>query len=258
MKKTIFLFVLLISVLTGCGFFDDNDKIVIGIDDDFAPISFRDEKNEIVGFDIDLAKETARRMGVAVEFKPIGWDKKKEELTSGNVDLIWNGLDITEERKEYMIFSKSYMEDRQIILIRTDSDFKIHSEYDLEGKIIGVQAGSSSDDYINKNEKLKKSFKDYKIYSKFTEVINALKNEEIEVIVCDEIVARYEMNKNPDCLKIIDVKIGSIFDMAIGFRKDKVALRDKVQKVFDEMIKDGTAQDISEKWFNADLIKSRI
>ena len=252
----VFLFVNLI--FAGCGGeIGTQSKIVIGIDDEFAPMSFHDEKNELVGFDIDLAAEAAKRLGVAAEFKPINWSNKEQEITSGNIDMIWNGLDITNEREEYMIFSKPYMDDRQILLVKEDSDFDIHSEYDLEGKIVGTQAGSTSDDYINRNLKLKKSLAGYKAYTKFHEVIDALKNGEIEIIVCDELIARYEMNKSPDLFKIIDVKIGMITETGIGFRKDNTELRDKVQKTFDEMIKDGTAQKISLKWFQADLIKHR-
>ena len=183
--------------MAGCSSEEPNreSKLIIGIDDDFAPISFRDERGELVGFDVDLAKEAVKRLGVKAEFKPIGWKDKESEIISGNVDMIWNGLDITEERKEYMIFSKPYMEDRQIILVRADSNLRIHSEYDIEGKVVGTQISSTSDDYINRNAELRNSLKEYRVYEKFNETVEALKNKEIDVVVCDELVARYEMNK---------------------------------------------------------------
>ena len=254
---------------TGCGVketpvqtdagntFNEVEKIVIGIDDDFAPISFHDERNALVGFDIDLAKEAAKRMGVDIEFKTIEWDKKREEITSGNVDMIWDGLDITEERKEYMIFSKPYMDDRQILLVKEGNDLDIHSEGDLEGKIVGTQAGSTSDDYISGNEEIRNGLKDFKTYKHFSDVAEALKNDEIEVLVCDELIARYESNNNPGQFELLNVKIGSVAEMAVGFRKDNIELRDKVQQTFDEMIADGTAKKISEKWFRADVIKQQ-
>lgn len=245
----------MIFTFTGCGNSYGISKLVVGIDDDFAPMSFHDELGNLVGFDIDLATEAAKRMNVEIEFKPIDWNNKEQAITSGDVDMIWNGLDITDQRKEYMTFSKPYMDDRQIILVKKDDDFSIYSEYDIEGKIVGTQAGSTSDDYINQNENLKRSIKEYKTYVKFGELIAALKNDEIEIIICDELIARYEMNNSPNRLKIIDVRIGSIAETGIGFRKDNTELRDKVQKTFDEMIQDGTAKKISEKWFHADLIK---
>ena len=255
MKKIFLPLMLLIFMMTGCRDSYGIDKLVIGIDDDFPPMSFHDNMGNLVGFDIDLATEAAKRMNAEVEFKAINWDNKEQEITSGNVDMIWNGLDITDQRKEYMIFSKPYMDDRQIILVKKGDDLDIHSEYDLEGKIVGTQAGSTSDDYINQNGDLKRSIKEYKTYSKFGDVVTALKNDEIEVIVCDELVARYEMNNSPNQLRIVNVKIGSIAETGIGFRKGNTELRDKIQKTFDAMINDGTAKKISEKWFNANLIK---
>ena len=248
---------LTVLFVTGCNGVspDEHTKLVIGIDDDFAPIGFRNEKNELVGFDVDLAKEALKRMGVEGEFKAIYWNKKREELTSGNIDIIWNGLDITDERKEYMIFSKPYMEDRQILLIRKDDNRSFFSEDDLEGKVVGTQAGSSSENYINTNEKLKLKLSGYKVYDKYKTMIEALYNREVDAVICDEIVARYEMNHHPAKFKIVNVKIGEILEMAVGFRKEDVELRDKVQKAFNEIIDDGTAKKISEKWFNADLIK---
>ena len=243
--------------MTGCGNESETQsKLIIGIDDDFAPMGFRDEKGELVGFDVDLAKEAIKRMGVKAEFKSIVWKDKESEIISGNVDMIWNGLDITDERKAYMIFSKPYMEDRQIILVREDSNLEIHSEYDIEGKVVGTQISSTSDDYINGNAELRNSLKEYKVYEKFNETVEALKNKEIDVVVCDELVARYEMNNSPNEFKIINVKVGEIAETGIGFAKNNTELRDRVQKVFDEMIKDGTARKISQKWFQADLIKS--
>lgn len=256
---------MILPLITGCGGGHSigstdgakiADKIVIGLDDEFAPMGFRNEQGTLIGFDIDLAKEAAKRMDVEIEFKPIDWDNKREEITSGNVDIIWNGLDITDERKEYMIFTKSYMDDRQILLVKKDNDQDIRSEGDLEGKRIGVQAGSAAENYLDDNEDLRKSFSIFKIYGKFQDALDALRDGDIDVFVCDELVARYEMNQHPDQFEIIDVKTGYVTEMGIGFRKDDTALRDRVQQVFDEMVKDGTARKISEQWFHADLIKA--
>ena len=141
------------------------------------------------------------------------------------------------------------------IAFKKGSDQDIHSEGDLEGKIVGAQAGSTSEIYLNENGDLKNTLKEFKTYLRFKDGINSLKSDDIDVFVCDELVARYEMNTNPDQLEIIDVKTGFVTEVGIGFPKENVELRDKVQNVFDEMIKDGTAKKISEKWFNADLIK---
>ena len=123
--KKILLLLLMILAASGCG--NEAEKntdsmrykkfLIVGIDDEFAPMGFRNEAGEIVGFDVDLAKEAARRMGVIFEFRPIIWDKKEAELNSGRIDIIWNGLDITPERQAYILYSKPYMDNRQIILV---------------------------------------------------------------------------------------------------------------------------------------------
>ena len=89
-------------------------KIVVGLDDNFPPMGFKDKDNKIVGFDIDMAKEAAKRLGITVEFKPIDWSTKEAELKSGRIDCIWNGLNITEDRKKNMLFSNPYMECKQL------------------------------------------------------------------------------------------------------------------------------------------------
>ena len=229
--------------------------LVIGIDDEFAPMGFRDEQGKIIGFDVDLAEEAAKRLGVQIEFKSISWDNKEQEITSGNVDLIWNGLDITDKREEYMIFSKPYMDNRQILLIRKDDEQEINSLSDLEEKIVGTQAGSNSEDYINEDEELKNSFAEFKTYRNVKKGFELLRNRELDVLIIDEIAGRYEMIRHPDTFKTVELTIGDVTEFGIGFEKNNVELRDKVQEVFNDMIRDGTAKKISEKWFQADLIK---
>ena len=86
------------------------DTYVVGLDETFAPMSFRDSNGEIVGFDVDLAKEIGIIEGITFEFQPIDWVMKETELNAGNIDLIWNGYTITEERKEKVSFSDAYLE----------------------------------------------------------------------------------------------------------------------------------------------------
>ena len=248
------LLILTACVLTACGTQSAGNVIVIGVDDEFAPMAFRDEHGQIVGFDIDLAAETAKRMGVTFKFKPIDWKNKREEITSGNVDIIWNGLDINDECREYMLFSKPYMDDSQILLVKKGHRQNIRSESDLVGKIAGVQAGAASETFINDNEKLRREIKEFKTYNKLRDAIDALKAESIDVFICDELIARYEMRQSPDEFEIIPLLNGEVTEVGIGFRKDDVELRDRVQKAFDEIVADGTAKKISEKWFDADLI----
>ena len=133
-KRTVVLLLSLGAVLAGCGKQEPAPqaaapapapvaitKIVVGLDDNFPPMGFRDEKNELIGFDIDMAREASKRLGVEVEFKPIDWSAKEAELSGKRVDVLWNGLTITEERKKNIDFTAPYMENHQIIVVAASS-----------------------------------------------------------------------------------------------------------------------------------------
>ena len=84
-------------------------------------MGFRDENNEIVGYDIDLAKEVAKRIGVELVCQPIDWNAKEQELNTGKIDCIWNGFTITSEREAAMTFTKPYLKNAQVLVVRADS-----------------------------------------------------------------------------------------------------------------------------------------
>ena len=264
MKKLLWL-LLIIFTVSGCGGDvkenADTPKpkkvYVIGLDAEYAPMGFKDENGELVGFDVDLAKEVARRMGVEFKFQPIVWDQKEAELNSGRIDIIWNGLDITPERKAYVLYSKPYLDNRQLLLVKKDKGFDIKSPQDLAGKIVATQSGSNSEGYIEGNSELRSSLASFITYPSFVPAFKDLHEDKIDVLIVDEIAGRYEKSKHDDELEIIEVPIGVTTELGIGFRLVDIELRDEIQKTFDEMIADGTAKKISEKWFDADLIKSQ-
>lgn len=232
---------------------DKGGKIVVGLDDNYPPMGFRDENNEITGFDVDLAKEAAKRLNREVEFKPIDWSSKEAELKSGRVDVLWNGLDITEDRKKNMLFSDPYMDNRQILFVTKGSS--INTLADLQGKTVGTQSGSTGEENLNKDQALKDSLKEVKVYPDYIAAFMDLENGRIDAIVGDEITGRYYMNKHPDKFEARDIVIGDVTSFGIGFAMDNKSLRDEVQKVLDEMKKDGTMAQISEKWFGKDITK---
>lgn len=267
MKKFLTAALLLVTmVFTGCGGSEpaktdggskEIKKITIGLDDEYAPMGFKNEQNEIVGFDVDLAKEAAKRLGTEVEFKAIDWNSKEAELKSGRIDIIWNGLDITPERQQNMLFSDPYMDNRQIVFVKAGNDQGIKAEADLAGKGVGTQAGSTAAAYIDKTEGLKDSFREFKTYGDYVSAFMDLENGRIDALVCDEIVGRYAMSKQDGKFEALNVTVGPVSEFGIAFRKDDTELRNKVQKVFDEMVADGAAAKISDAWFKADLIKAK-
>ena len=143
--------------------------ITVGLDDHFPPMGFRDDKNELVGFDIDLAKEAGKRLGLEVKFKAIDWSAKEAELSGKRVDVLWNGLTITEQRKANILFTKPYLENRQIIVVTEKAEIK--DKAGLAGKVVGVQDGSSAIEAVQKDEATAKSLKELK---KFGDNVTAL------------------------------------------------------------------------------------
>lgn len=253
------MLVLAVTALAGCGSNsaqkEESKKIVVGLDDSFPPMGFKDEKNEIVGFDIDLAKEVAKRLGREVEFKAIDWNSKEAELKSGRVDILWNGLDITDKRKENMLFSEPYMDNRQIVFVVKNGKVTVAGEADLAGKTIGTQSGGTTEEYFENKPELKASMKEVKYYPDYINAFMDLENGRLDAVVGDEIIGRYYISKHPDEIQAIDTVIGTVSQFGIAFRKDDQKLRDEVQKVFDEMKADGTVAKISEKWFAKDITK---
>ena len=263
MKKTSLLLAALVAgaFVIGCGKKEEPAKpaaapvpppapaaaaIVVGLDDNFPPMGFRDEKNEIVGFDIDLAKETAKRLGMQVTFKPIDWSAKEAELNGKRVDMLWNGMTITEERKKNVAFTKPYMQNHQIIIVTSKSDVK--AKADLSGKVVGVQDGSSAVDAVNKEAELAKSMKEIKKFGDNVAALMDLSTGRLDAVVVDEVVGRYYTSKKPGEYKVLEENFGSE-DYGVGLRKDDTELLAKLDNALDAMKTDGTAQTIYAKWF---------
>ncbi len=260
MKKIVSLVMLLIMagvVFAGCGGSSTKapakKKIVIGLDDSFPPMGFKDEKNNIVGFDIDMAKEAAKRLNMEVEFKAIDWSSKEAELNSKRIDALWNGMNITEERKKNVLFSDPYMDSKQLIFVPVGSPIK--GAADLAGKVVGAQQSSIGEDNVKKDAKLRASLKDFKLYPDCISAFMDMKAGRLDAVVTDEILGRYYMAKEPGKFIAIEQPVGEVGIYGVGFRKDDKELRDKVQKVLDEMKKDGTSAKISKQWFGADIVK---
>lgn len=243
-------------VLVGCGSdssntsTSNNKKIVIGLDDNFPPMGFRDKDNNLVGFDIDLAKATAEKLGREVEFKPIDWASKEAELASGRIDAIWNGLSITPEREKQLTFSEPYMNDRQIIVVTMNSP--IQTKNDLKGKVIGIQDGSTSLVAFEKDQEIASSVKDVKKYADNVAALMDAKEGRVDAVVVDSVVGRDYLKTRPGVYRVLDEDFGGEA-FAVGMKKGNDVLAADINKALDELRKDGTMKQISEKWFGEDI-----
>jgi polar amino acid transport system substrate-binding protein len=226
--------------------------IVVGLDDNFPPMGFRDEQNTLVGFDIDLAREAGRRLGAEVRFKPIDWNAKEAELNGKRVDVLWNGLTITEARKEKILFTTPYLENRQIIVVPEASPLR--TKADLAGKVVGVQEGSSAIEAIERDAATAKSLKELKKFGDNVTALMDVRAGRLDALVVDEVVGRYYTARKPGEYRVLDENFGTE-DYGVGTRKDDVELMARLQKALDEMKNDGSAAAISTKWFGKDIIK---
>ncbi len=123
-----------------------NGKFVVGYTI-FAPIAYEDNNGVLVGFDIELAKAVAAKLGLAEpEFKIIDWNTKETELSSGTIDCIWNGMTITAERQANMAVSMPYMNNKQVAVIRKADKDKYKTTADMADAIVGAEDGSAGMD----------------------------------------------------------------------------------------------------------------
>ena len=229
----------------------DKGELIVGLDDSFPPMGYRDKDNKIVGFDVDLAKETCKRMGIKAKFQPVSWESKEQELSSKNIDCIWNGFGITPEREKVLTFTEPYMSNPQIFVVLADSGIK--TEADLKGKVVAAQSGSTAYATIDKDTNLKDSFKEFIGVEDNVKALMDLEVGGSDAVAMDTVVARYYMTKDPGKYSIIEDTTILDEEMGVGFRKGDNALCKKVEDTLKEMQKHGTLAKISKKWFGEDL-----
>jgi polar amino acid transport system substrate-binding protein len=232
----------------------DKGELVLGLDDSFPPMGFRGEDGEIVGFDIDLAREVAARMGVELRLQPIDWDAKVLDLNSRDIDVIWNGLTITPERQEQITFSKPYIANRQIVIVQQGSG--ISTKADLAGAVVGIQLGSSAQNAVESDPAVLESFAELARYQDNVQALLDLEVGRVDAVVVDEILGRYYISQRPGTFAVAEEYFAEE-QYGIGFRKGEEAFAARVDEVLDAMVADGTAADISHKWFEEDVLLPR-
>ena len=225
---------------------------MLGLDDEFPPMGFRDENNEIVGFDIDMAKAAAEYLGIEVELKPVVWATVLLSLNSGEVDCVWNGMSVTDERKKEITFSRPYVNSNQIIVTLAGSDIK--TKADMAGAIVGTQMGSSTLDALDTDPATRDSFGELLEYATFTQAMMDLDNKRIDAVVIDGIAFYGDFNvKSPGSYDVLEENFG-VEEMAIGLRQSDTAWIEKINEALLYLRSSGKAAEISVKWFGADIL----
>ena len=258
MKKMFAALLVLLLALTSFAFAEDasvesiqaKGTFILGLDDSFPPMGFRDENNDIVGFDIDVAKAVAEKLGVELVAQPIAWDSNELELSSGNIDCIWNGLSITEERQASMAMTFPYLNNQMIFYARADSG--IATLDDLAGKVIAVQNGSYAEELLQADEALAATFANVLGYDEYLTALMDLQIGGCDAVLVDQVVGEYKI-AGMDAEDLVPAVTLADDNYGIAFRKEDIALRDKVEELLKEMKADGSLAAISEKWFGKDI-----
>ena len=224
--------------------------LIVGFDQDFPPMGFVGDNGEYTGFDLDLAKEVASRLGLEYKAQPVAWDSKDMELESGNIDCIWNGFTITGREDDYT-WTTPYMANKQVFVVANDSDIK--SQADLAGKVVEVQADSSAEAALKENQDLANTFGQLLTTPDYNTAFMDLEQGAVDAVAMDVIVAGYQIKQRNADFKILDDSL-SEEEYGVGFKKGNTELRDKVQGALEEMAADGTLAKISDEWFGEDVM----
>lgn len=231
--KKIFL-LLIMFLLVGCG--KNENELVMVTEAGFAPYEYY-ENGEIVGIDVDIAKEIANYLGKELVVKDVAFDSIINEVKSGKADFAAAGISYSEERAQQVAFSIDYVTSKQVVLVRKDSSIKNINE--ISNKKIAVQLGTVADNYVTDN------FKDATIIreKKYLATIEDLKDNKVEVVVMDELPAKEMIKSNTD-LKILDGQL-TIDSYGMIVNKNNQELLDAINTVLERLINEGKIEEFS-------------
>lgn len=232
---------------------NDEKTLVVGFDAEFPPYGFKDETGNYTGFDLDLASAVAKKLGMEVAYQPIDWDAKDAELNAGTIDCIWNGFTITEERKDQYAWSEPYLNNKQVIVVKADSN--INEAANLNGKAVEVQKDSSAAEALSNGPgaSLKGTFGRYTEVADYNTALMDLEAGAVDAVIMDSGVAEYKINSEQKAFRILPQELASE-QYGVGFAKNNTELRDKVNKALHELVADGSMDQITNKWFGSNIV----
>ncbi|MBE6486825.1 amino acid ABC transporter substrate-binding protein [Methanosphaera sp.] len=236
---------------------NDDTTLIVGFDAEFPPYGYKAENGSYTGFDLELAQEVCKRNNWTFKAQPIDWDAKDSELSSGTIDCIWNGFSITDDRKDKYTWSKPYIDNKQVVVVKSDSG--INSLADLKDKQVETQKDSSALSALQgDNKTIADTFKNLVQIADYNTAFNDLASGACDAVAMDYNTAKYQVKEHgADTYKILDENITSE-DYGIGFKLGNDDLKDKVQATLDEMQKDGTIAKIAQNYADYGVPESLI
>lgn len=232
-------------------------RLIVGLDDTFAPMGFRDPANNLVGFDIDLARAVGRELGLEIMFQPVEWSAKEMELETKNIDCVWNGMSRTPEREKGMTLSQDYLNNRLVVM--TNPGVSIASLDQLAAVQVGTQAGSSSLEAVKNSPVYARLGENLHEYATYDECILDMQAGRIQAMVVDEVLGNYKNNNLGSAFTFASVDFGNDY-YVIGFRRSAGdnSANDQLCKAVENAIKkiaaSGEGAAISNKWFGTNLL----
>lgn len=228
-------------------------NLIVGITYNM-PMNYKDENDELTGFETEFTKAVCEKLGVEPKFQLIEWTKKEIELKSKNIDLIWNGLTVTEDRKKEMLFTTSYMKNKQVTVVKSENADKYPDTAAMANISIAFEGGSAGEDIVKGDEALKGC----------TQVsVEAQKDALLEVkagrsdaCIVDYTLGRAFTREGSDYsdLTVLENIENTDEEYAIGARLEDTETVNKLNAVIDELAKDGTLKKIAEKYDLADAL----
>lgn len=243
-----------LAVWSGCGSDAPQEpartELVIGVTESFPPMAFPDEDGEFTGYDVELAREVCRRQGWTLRPKVIEWRNMEQCLANRQVDCIWAGCTITDDRLERMNFTPGYVRNEQVVVVQAESPY--YRFADLKGKVVSVQAGSTAMEALNNTPELRNILKEVFERSGSEGAFHELEDGHADAVIMDLLVANYMIKREGCPYRILEEGLAPE-EYGIGFRKSDEALSQQVWKTLLEMAADGYVGRLSEKWFGADI-----
>ena len=228
MKKILVLCLVCVICLTGCGKRDDT--LIMVTEAGFAPYEYYDD-GEIVGVDIDIAREIAKEMGKELVVKDVAFDSIINEVKTGKADFGAAGISYTDERAKQVDFSINYSTSNQVVVVKNGSN--IRDVNNIDGKKIAVQLGSVADTYVTSNFKNSEIVRE----KKYLAAIQDLKDGKADAVVMDELPAKEMVKNNNDIMILSDNVASDRYGMVV--KKGNTKLLNTIDKVLNRLKDDG-------------------
>ncbi|WKA54138.1 amino acid ABC transporter substrate-binding protein [Planococcus shixiaomingii] len=226
----------------------EEGKLIVGTEGTYPPFTFHDESGKLTGFDVEIAQEVGKRLGVEVEFLETQWDAMFAGLDAGRFDMVANQVGINDERKASYEFSDPYITSNAVLVVGKDNN-EIKSFEDLEGK---VSAQSLTSNYA---ETAKSFGAELEGVEGFNQAIELLNSGRVDATVNDNLTVLDFLKQRPDAkIKVVD-EADAAAQSGLLFKKGSGALVEEVNKALAEMIEDGTYDKISDKWFGENVLE---